>query len=113
MSLAARLRGADPMLRRMLGQVAERLFIGGDKTPELEMAIRGRLRDLLKGGPADAISVARSLGLSERSLHRRLADLGRTYQAVLDDFRAGEAERLLLDSRMPLAQVALALGFAD
>ena len=40
-------------------------------------------------------------------------NLGRTYQAVLDDFRAGEAERLLLDGRVPLAQVALALGFAD
>ena len=97
----------------MLGQVAERLFIGGDKTPELEMAIRGRLRDLLKGGSADAISVARSLGLSERSLHRRLADSGRTYQAVLDDFRAGEAGATLARQPCAARSAALALGFAD
>jgi AraC-like DNA-binding protein len=112
-TLEARLRTADPELRRTLAQVAKRLLIGRDDTPELEVAIRGRLRDLLPHGKPDAARMARSLGLSERSLHRRLASLGRSYQGVLDDFRASEAERLLLDGRRPYAEIALALGFAD
>jgi AraC-like DNA-binding protein len=113
-ALGARMKTSDPALRRTLGQVAKRLAIGADGIPELELAIRSRLRDLLgsSGVGSGAARVARSLGLSERSLHRKLSGIGRTYQQIVDDFRAAEAERLLAD-RVPFAQVALALGFAD
>jgi AraC-like DNA-binding protein len=87
--------------------------MGSEGAPELEVAIRSRLRDLLPQRRADATAVARSLGLSERTLHRRLGALHRTYQTIVDDFRSAEAERLLARGRLPLAQVALSLGFAD
>jgi AraC-like DNA-binding protein len=112
-ALAARLRTADPALRRTLGQIAKRLEIAGDDTLDFELAIRSRLRNLLPLGKVDAGGVARTLGLSERSLHRRLAELGRSYQSVLDDFRTSEAQRLLAAGRLKMAQIALSLGYAD
>jgi AraC-like DNA-binding protein len=51
--------------------------------------------------------------MSERTLHRRLRELGRTFQEVLDAFRESEAERLLVSGRPSLAEVALRLGFSD
>ena len=62
---------------------------------------------------SDAATVAHSLGMSERTLRRRLTEAGSSYKGVHDAFRAAEAERLLLESNASAAQVGLALGFAD
>jgi AraC-like DNA-binding protein len=51
--------------------------------------------------------------MSERSLQRRLAELDLSYQGVVDTFRRTEAEWLLLAGRCGMAEIALALGFAD
>ena len=64
-------------------------------------------------GQAVAERVARSLGISERTLHRRLSESGTSFQDVLDQFRIQESERLLMQGRVDLAAVALALGFSD
>ena len=64
-------------------------------------------------GQAVAERVARSLGISERTLHRRLSESGTSFQDVLDQFRIEESERLLLQGKLDLAAVALALGFSD
>jgi AraC-like DNA-binding protein len=111
-ALAAPMATSDPSLHRTLAQLAAQLGLGSDRAP-LELAVRGRLRDLLPQGGVDASRVARSLGLSERTLQRRLAELGRSYHDIVDDFRSAEAERLLLAGTLRLAEIAFALGFAD
>lgn len=103
---------ADARLHHTLSQLAIQLGLG-EGVSELELAVRSRLRDLLLNGRPEAAHVARSLGISERTLHRRLAEAGRRYHEVLDAFRANEAERLLLQGRKSLAEIALALGFSD
>lgn len=109
--LAARLPGADPMLQSTLRGLAERLELGA-AADDLEHTIRARLRVLLPEGGADAASVARSLGMSERTLHRRLRERGRAFGEVVDAFREAEAERLL-GACAALADVAGRLGFSD
>ena len=74
--------------------------------------MRSRLRDQLEHGRADAASVARAIGVSERTLHRRLAGIGKSFQGVLDAFRQHESIRLL-DAGRGHAEIALALGYAD
>jgi AraC-like DNA-binding protein len=108
----ARLQSADPVLQETLRQLAERIGLG-EAGSDLELAVRARLRTLLPDGRGEAAAVARSLGLSGRTLHRRLSATGRTFREVVEAFREAEAERLLASGGVPLGEVALRLGFAD
>lgn len=111
-SWEAKLPGADPMLQETLRGLAERLELGAP-AGELEQAVRARLRSLLPDGRCDASAVARSLGMSSRTLHRRLHAAGRSFGEVVDLFRESEAERLLGAREASLTDVAYRLGFSD
>jgi AraC-like DNA-binding protein len=104
---------ADPRLHATLLEVAKKLGFGNHGRGGFELAVRARLRSLLPRGQAVAERVARSLGVSERTLHRRLAESGHSFQDVLDTFRLEESERLLSQGTRELADIALSLGFSD
>ncbi|MCP8466529.1 AraC family transcriptional regulator [Pseudomonas sp. ZM23] len=74
------------------------------------------VQQLLLREPASllgASTVAGRLGLSERTLQRRLAEEGQSMQALNDGIRQRLAERLLRESRMDLHEVAQCLGYAE
>jgi AraC-like DNA-binding protein len=116
----APLPGADPGLLATLRELAEHAGLGGPPGgprgaagADLAVQVRSRLRLLLPEGRAAAAEVAEALGLSERTLHRRLQAEGVNFRRVLEAFREAEAERLLHAGRLPLGEVALRLGFSD
>ena len=74
--------------------------------------VRAAVADTLCDGVPTKADVASRLGVSERTLHRRLADDGATYQAVVDAVRLDIARSLLSDSDRPLGEVAFFTGFA-
>lgn len=100
-------------LHDTLLEIAKKLGFGNEDKVSFELAVRARLRSLIPKGQAVAEKVARSLGVSERTLHRRLAESGSSFRDVLDQFRIEESERFLLQGKMTLVEIALALGFAD
>jgi AraC-like DNA-binding protein len=104
---------ADARLHDTLLEIAKKLGFASDGKSGIEVSVRSRLRNLMPRGQAVAERVARSLGISERTLHRRLSESGTSFQDVLDQFRIQESERLLVQGRVDLAAVALALGFSD
>ena len=57
--------------------------------------------------------VAKSLGMSPRTMQRRLEELGTTYQEVLDDVRRRLARRLLTNTDLGMGEVAFVLGFEE
>lgn len=57
--------------------------------------------------------VARLLGMSERTLRRRLQDSGTTFETVGDAVRRDRASELLALTNQPLTEVAFALGFTS
>ena len=105
------LRRADPTLQELLRTLASGLELG-EVGSDLEAVLRARLRILLPDGCPSAAAVARSVGLTERTLQRQLKQAGTSFTRVLDNFRETEAERLLA-SEIPLTEVALRLGFSD
>lgn len=111
-SWRARLPTADPMLQATLRGLTARLDLGAAAS-DLERAVRARLRALLPAGEARATAVARALGMSERTLHRRLRESGRSFGEVVNLFRESEAERLLRGQDAALSEIALRLGFSD
>lgn len=75
-----------------------------------------RLSLLLGSGGADILSAgeaARQLALSERTLHRRLAEEGTRFSAMVDEARYHRARELLADRRMTIESVGFAVGFAE
>ena len=74
--------------------------------------VRAAVADTLCDGVPTKADVASRLGVSERTLHRRLADDDATYQAVVDEVRLDIARSLLADSDRPLGEVAFFTGFA-
>lgn len=65
------------------------------------------------GEPPGAAAVAATLGVSERSLHRRLAAEGQPFRQLDERVRWRLAERLLGDSDLALDAIALQLGYSE
>ena len=68
---------------------------------------------LARGTPPDREALARSLGMSGKTLARRLATERRRFRDVVDDVRRTLAERLVADAALDLGEVATRVGFAD
>ncbi|MGW1563467.1 AraC family transcriptional regulator [Streptomyces sp. NPDC002144] len=90
---------------------------------DVQMASRRDQQDLLE---VLEISIAQSLpavpsfleqarrhASSERTLRRRLADCGTTYEAIVDGVRRERAEQLLRRPELTLRDIARQAGFAD
>lgn len=60
-----------------------------------------------------AAGVARALALGERTLRRRLAADGTSFQALLDELRISLAARLLDTGSLSVTEVAHRLGYAE
>jgi AraC-like DNA-binding protein len=108
----AAISSADPWLRRTLESLLPHAALGAAGSP-IERSLRDCLKELLPKGRVAASRVAAALGMSERSLHRRLREIGQSYQGMVDVYRREEAERLLLDGRVDMSAIAHRLGFAD
>lgn len=104
---------ADAALQRTLTQLASTLHLGAPQGSTLELALRARLRDAFADGKASQPHLARLLGMSERTLQRRLEDEQRSFAAIVEAFRREEAERLLRRPSLSVAAVALALGYEE
>jgi AraC-like DNA-binding protein len=70
------------------------------------------LRELTSGLPT-ANEVASALGLSQRSLQRKLREIGLTYQNVLDETRHELARRYLDDPGKSVTEITFLLGFSE
>ncbi|MCB9564479.1 MAG: AraC family transcriptional regulator [Kofleriaceae bacterium] len=105
---------ADPVLARVIERHAEALLAARpDPAARTSQRVRALLAQLLGEQDASLGAVAARLRLSERSLQRRLADEGLTFDAVLDDLRRELALRYLADPRIAIAEVAYLLAYSE
>jgi len=68
---------------------------------------------VVHGKAARAGHVARRLGLSQRTLARRLAREGLSFSKLLSELRLELARRYLVDERLSISDVAWLLGYQD
>jgi AraC-like DNA-binding protein len=59
-----------------------------------------------------ATNIARAMGMSARTLNRKLKEEGGTFGKELEHVRRELAHRFLTESQMPLTEIAFALGFS-
>ena len=88
--------GADPYLNEMLVRYCEEaLSHRRANTSSLRTAIENAITPLLPHGKAQIDIVARELGISRRTLARKLAADGLTFDEILDQLRSDLAARYL------------------
>ncbi len=79
----------------------------------LDRRVRNEVSRALSQGVPKISDIASQLGMSGRTLQRRLSDDGASFQSVVDSARRELAERLLADTVYPLAEVAFLTGFSE
>lgn len=109
---AAPVLSADPAALAYARAECQRRLAEGAAGRDLLAALRRQLADP-RGPYPDAPTMARRLGRSLRSFHRDLAAEGTRWQTLLDEARRERACALLTDTRRPIADIALELGFAE
>jgi AraC-like DNA-binding protein len=105
---------ADPYLNKFLIAHFEQLLSGRPKTRgSFQSSIENAIVPILPHGKARVSEIARRLGMSQRSLARRLALEGQTFSNVLEDLRSNLAERYLTEEDLSISQIAWLLGYQE
>jgi AraC-like DNA-binding protein len=92
-------------------RVAEEDAALGDN--ELLLSLNSIIDVSALSGALSLRDAATTLGLSPRSMQRRLAALDTTFEEILDDWRRSTAVACLSDPALRIATVAGRLGYAD
>jgi AraC-like DNA-binding protein len=110
--LYAPLAQANAPMQNLLREHAEALLA---RLPSASLSARvvALLSAQLSQGEPDRQQLAQTLNLSERTLQRRLAEEGNSYQQLLNDTRRQLAERHLRDGRLAATEIALLLGYSE
>lgn len=101
--------GADARERTRLAKLVTELE--GSRSMSVTERTREALGQLLIAAPPSVERIARVLGLSRRTLNRRLAQEGSSVKALLEDARGALARQLLEETRMPVGEIAAALHY--
>jgi AraC-like DNA-binding protein len=83
-----------------------------DESP-LRTRVENAISLLLPHGRVLAGDVARTLGMSERTLGRRLADEGMNFTEIFQQLRHDLAVRYLDDRKLHVSKIAWLLGFRE
>ncbi|WP_319544888.1 AraC family transcriptional regulator [Ruegeria conchae] len=103
----------DPSLRAHLLEYGERLLAEGGKPKQKNRAqIEGLITRSMPGGIVQADEAASQLGLSPRTLARRLADEGTSYREIVEDLRCDLAQTFIKNG-INLAEISYSLGYSD
>ena len=106
--------GRDEYLNELLRRYAEEALA---RKPQERLTVRSKAEDilseLLPHGRATAAEVARRLGMSLRTLSRKLGEEGTSFAEILDQLRAALAKRYLHDKMLPISEIAWLLGYRE
>jgi AraC-like DNA-binding protein len=112
--LQAPLPNGDATLRALLESHTRSVFERRQAPrPSLSDEVRRLLQAQLLAGQPAREAVAQQLGMSPRSLHRRLEDDGTSYREQLDIVRLGIAKSRLVGDGISMSDLAEQLGFSS
>lgn len=112
-TLAIPLSSAEPALSRLLERQASTMLADLPRTDDLVTRVRDMLTAETDLCETSATRVARRLGMSVRTLARRLGEESTSYRMLLDETRKHVALRDLAQTLRPINDIAHQLGFAS
>jgi AraC-like DNA-binding protein len=112
-SLAHANRLADAEVGGVLAQHLQRELGALDSPAPFGAAVRALLVRQMPTGATSAVEIARTLGMSERTLRRRLDGEGASHRQLLEEARRAGAVGLLGRHGLSIDEVAFRLGYAQ
>lgn len=103
----------NPELRAMVEAQAEAVLKTLTGEPEILRRSKIAITQNLSTGRASLAHVARVLGVSPRTLHRRLEECGCTFRDLVEAVRQSRAETFLRNQEISLAEIAFMLGYSE
>ena len=105
---------ADPYLNNLLLKYCEAALTDRrSNVSQLRTRVENAISSLLPHGRVVVDDVARSLGMSNRTLARKLSDEGLNFTEVLQQLRRDLAVRYLDDPKLHISKIAWLLGFNE
>jgi AraC-like DNA-binding protein len=112
-SLAIPVVNADARLLELLRRYADSLLAERARNDDLVTRAERWILENLHTGRVGATQVARGLGMSDRTLARRLAEHGLTPARLVERLRQQLARSYLAERAFPLGQITYLLGYSD
>ncbi len=103
----------DPTLRRLLDRQAQAMLQALPQSSEADRQMQRVVLRMLSDGEPTLARAAEAMHMSPRTLQRRLARHGLSWQQWLDRSREQLAHQYLEDASLTLADIALLLGFSE
>ena len=110
--LAPNRLGDNSILNFFDQHLDEELAKFDDDVP-FERQVQNFISQLLSQGVPALATIADHFAISGRTLQRRLAQRGCSFQTVVDDSRRELAQRLLTETSYPLTEIAFLTGFSE
>lgn len=104
---------SDPKLATFFERQADEMLARFERSGAMVYRLRDYLAKGVRSGLPSLEAAASHLGVSTRTLRRRLQEEGTTFQDVLDQTRCELAKRYLLAERLAAGEVAFLLGFSE
>ena len=106
--------GADVHLHKLLLQYADEALSNRlSRRASIRSQTEDQIAQLLPHGKANALEIARRLGMSRRTLARALSAEGAAFSAVLETLRQALAKRYLRERELPISEIAWLLGYRE
>jgi AraC-like DNA-binding protein len=105
---------ADSYLNELLTKYCEKaLAHRAPARSTLRPSVENAMAPLLPHGKANAVEIARRIGMSHRTLARRLSVEGLTFSEIAEEMKQDLAKHYLGDSDLPISQIAWLLGYRE
>ena len=109
------LPAADDTLAAYLDRLAADTLrqLGSPVTGSLAAAVAQALRTIIRDAPPTIDAVGTLLGMSARTLQRRLQTEGTTFAKLRQELRRQHAELLLHEGRLTVEEIAIRIGYSE
>ena len=105
---------ADPFLHDLCIKACEdALAATRETTTEIRIEVENAVAELLPHGQATQSEVAKHMGMSQRTLARRLAEEGSSFSELLSNVRRALAGRYLMNPSLSISEIAWLLGYSE
>ena len=106
------LAGASPELALLNDQVVTRRLALIDRN-DIVARVQAAILEQLPLGSISDESVAETLHMSVRTMHRKLLEVDNNFRSLLVEMRRNLAEMYILDNSLTLTEISLLLGFSE